>query len=112
MKKNRSIITIALVCILSCGAVIADDHEPVEKPEQTNKEQYISNDLTARVAQILSNYDSANLTAADAKAINNAFREAGVRRGPGQKAAIKAAGFDPRTISSLDPPPTRRAKDN
>ena len=59
----------------------------------------------ALVASILSEYDAENLTAEDAKAINNAFREAGIRRGPGQQEAIEAAGFDPGKISSLDPPP-------
>ncbi len=59
------------------------------------------------MAAILSNYDPANLTVADAKAINNAFREAGIRRGPGQKTAIESAGFDPQKISSLDPPPEK-----
>ncbi len=107
MKKNMIIITIeiALVCTLMCGAVIAEDYEIVERTEQS-----VSNDLTARVAQILSNYDSENLTAADAKSINAAFREAGIRRGPGQKEAIEASGFAPRAISSLDPPPERRAE--
>ncbi|MCP4116967.1 MAG: hypothetical protein GY737_16495 [Desulfobacteraceae bacterium] len=68
--------------------------------------QAISTDgLYEKVASILSNYDPSNLTAADARAINDAFREAGVRRGPAQQEAIKAAGFDPHQISSLDPPP-------
>ncbi len=105
MKKNMIIITIVLACILTCGTVSADAFEAKERTEQTKTEQSISSNLKSTVAKILSNYDSATLTAANAKAINNAFREAGVRRGPGQQEAIEAAGFDPRKISSLDPPP-------
>lgn len=62
-------------------------------------------DITAKVAAVLARYDPAKLTAADAKAINNAFRQAGVKRGRAQQEAIAAAGFDPHTISKLDPPP-------
>ncbi len=56
---------------------------------------------------ILAAYDSTTLTAADAKAINEAFRAAGLRQGPGLQAAIRAAGFSPERIGALDPPPNR-----
>ena len=58
-----------------------------------------------RVAAILSSYKAADLTAADARAINEAFRDAGLRRGVGLRDAIAAAGFDPERISALYPPP-------
>ena len=65
--------------------------------------------LTARqkaaVKNILAKYKESSLTATGARAINDAFRSAGLRRGPGLEQAIREAGFDPRKISALDPPP-------
>jgi phosphatidylethanolamine-binding protein (PEBP) family uncharacterized protein len=55
----------------------------------------------------LSKYQEASLTPADAKAINNAFREAGFRNGPALQQAIRDAGFTPEKIGALDPPPGR-----
>jgi len=105
-KQKKKIITISiLVGILIYGIVQAQ--EPVESPVKQNR-QYTSNSYTAQVAAILSKYNPSSLTAADAKAINDAFRSAGIRRGPEQKQAIEAAGFDPRKISSLDPPPEKK----
>jgi len=75
--------------------------EPAERIEvgATGQEQY------ARVAEILSRYDATSLNAQDAKEINRAFREAGIRRGKGQTEAVSAAGFSPETLRRLDPPP-------
>ncbi len=70
--------------------------------------QTLTDELKSKVADILSKYNPDSLTAADAKAINNAFREAGIRRGAAQQEAIKATGFDPRKISCLDPPPDQK----
>ncbi len=70
-------------------------------------QESLSVNMKSTVLSILSNYDAENLTEADAKAINNAFREAGIRQGAGQQEAIESAGFSPRKISSLDPPPSR-----
>jgi hypothetical protein len=61
----------------------------------------------AQVKSILSQYNAASLTAADAKAIFEAFRAAGLRGGPDLLEAIKAAGFDPEKIRALAPPPGR-----
>jgi len=76
--------------------------------QQEPQTQQLTPELLSKVAAILSPYSPSSLTAADAKAINNAFRKAGIRRGPGQPEAIKAAGFDPEKIRSLDPPPKRK----
>jgi hypothetical protein len=59
------------------------------------------------VKTILSKYAESALTAADARAINDAFRNGGLRAGPGLQQAITEAGFDPRKISALAPPPGR-----
>ncbi|MCP4022742.1 MAG: hypothetical protein GY729_12935 [Desulfobacteraceae bacterium] len=62
------------------------------------------------VASILSNYDSTSLTQEDAKAINDAFRDAGFKRGHALKNAIEAAGFDGDQIRELDPPPPEKVE--
>jgi len=66
--------------------------------------QTLSADQAARVQAILKAYKPASLVADDAKAIHRAFRDAGLRPGPGLRRAIEAAGFDPRRLHDLDPP--------
>lgn len=96
-----------VVCSLSSAGTSSQaraKNNPSEKAS-ADSSQTLTADMKAKVASILSRYNAASLNAADAKAINNAFRAAGIRRGPGQKEAIEAAGFDPKKISALDPPP-------
>ena len=93
------------------STVMAGDADRTPFPGVQTQEQSLSDEQKARVVSILSQYDSSSLTVEDAKAINNAFREAGIRKGPGQREAIEAAGFDARKISTLDPPPDRKRKD-
>jgi phosphatidylethanolamine-binding protein (PEBP) family uncharacterized protein/Spy/CpxP family protein refolding chaperone len=73
--------------------------------------QPLTAEQKAKVKVILSRYEADSLTAKDAKAINTAFREAGLRNGPGLQEAIKEADFVPERISELDPPPDRAATD-
>ncbi len=67
--------------------------------------QTLTADQAARVQAILKAYKPASLDADSAKAIHRAFRDAGIRPGPGLRSAIEAAGFDPRRLHDLDPPP-------
>jgi hypothetical protein len=69
--------------------------------------QPLTDDQKTQIQTILSNYDSSNLTADDAKAIFKQFREAGIRPGPGMKEAISAAGFDADKLRSLGMPEHR-----
>ena len=71
----------------------------------------LTREQRAKVKSILSRYDASALTAGDARAINEAFREAGLRNGPGLREAIREAGFVPERIGELDPPPDRPAGD-
>jgi hypothetical protein len=98
------------ISVMFWGTVLAGDNAPVPPRGNGNQEQQLSDEQKAKVVSILSRYDSSSLTAADAKAINNAFREAGIRQGPGQHEAIEAAGYNPEKISALDPPPNRKKK--
>ena len=59
----------------------------------------------AQVKTILSKYDPNKLKADQAKAIHEAFRQAGIHGGPAENEVVKAAGFDPEKLRDLDPPP-------
>ena len=71
--------------------------------------QPLTAEQKAQVKAILAKYKANSLTAADAKAINEAFRAGGLRNGPGLQDAIRDAGFTPARIGELDPPPGRAA---
>lgn len=59
------------------------------------------------VKAILSQYNASTLTANDARAIHEAFREAGLRGGSAIEAVIREAGFDADKLRELAPPPAR-----
>jgi hypothetical protein len=65
-------------------------------------------DQQAQVRAILSKYDPKTLTADQAKAIHEAFRQADLRAGPAMADTIRAAGFDPERLRELAPPPSSR----
>jgi Spy/CpxP family protein refolding chaperone len=108
MKTN---ILILLGCItglcLSTGAFAADDDNGGDRP-QAGDEQAVSAEKQAEMKKILSNYDPAALTAADAKAIHRALHAAGVHGGPAENELLKSSGFDPETLRKLDPPPDKK----
>jgi hypothetical protein len=121
MKRNLMTVLTCVCAVLSihlCSVSFAEDsgtsHPRTDKQNNSANEsgQVLTDELKAKVAAILSNYDVDTLTVADAKEINSAFREAGIRRGSAQQEAIKAAGFDPKKISCLDPPPDQKSKPN
>ena len=58
-----------------------------------------------QVKGILAKYDANTLTAAQAQAIHEAFRAAGLHGGTALNAAVKGAGFDPDRLRELAPPP-------
>lgn len=78
------------------------DQPPRE--ERLDASQSLTSEQKALVKSILSKYNASSLTAADARAINEAFRAAGIRNGPGLHQAIKEAGFVPEKIGALAPP--------
>lgn len=84
--------------------------DPVKISGGLMSEDQVSEDLNidGKVKTILSGYNKENLTSSDARAINEAFRKAGIRKGPGMRDAIRSAGFDPDTIRRLDPPPDEK----
>jgi hypothetical protein len=63
-------------------------------------ERTLTADQKTKVQDILSKYDSSNLTETDAKAMFKSFEEAGIK-GPGLRDAIQQAGFDADKVFSL-----------
>ncbi|MCE9615252.1 MAG: Spy/CpxP family protein refolding chaperone [Lentisphaerae bacterium] len=63
---------------------------------------------TTQVKAILSKYDPNALTADQAQAIHEAFRQVGLRAGPAMAETIRAAGFDLDKLRQLAPPPDRQ----
>jgi hypothetical protein len=86
------------------AAVIKDGRErPGDAASLTDAQK-------AAVKSILSKYRAATLTAADAKAIHNAFRDAGLKSGPGLNGAVTSAGFNSDRLRDLDPPPAMKGR--
>lgn len=107
MKLATFVLSIGLLAAAICA------QEPplrAEGPGGRDDSQPLTADQKAKVKDILSKYKADSLTATDAKAINEAFRAAGLRNGPGLQEAIKDAGFVPEKIGQLDPPPDRRGE--
>ncbi len=75
--------------------------------ERTRSEESLTDAQKAQVKTILAKYDAKSLTAEQAKAIHEAFRQAGLRGGPAMNDAIKAAGVDPDKLRDLAPPPAQ-----
>ena len=105
MNRMSTIKFVIFILMMTFGCVNqAQNVKPagqgnLEKPQPATAEQ------KAKIKAILSGYKPSALTAADAKAIHEKFREAGIHAGPETSDAIKAAGFDPEKLHSLAPPP-------
>lgn len=81
------------------------------KPADRPKEALTAAQL-AKIKSVLAPYKAASLTADDAKLIKRTLRDAGMRRSRALGDALLAAGFDPRRLDELDPPPARPPNDN
>lgn len=71
---------------------------------QPQKAEPLTDAQQAQVKAILAKYDANTLTADQAKAIHEAFRQAGLRGGPAINEAVKASGFNPDKLRDLAPP--------
>jgi hypothetical protein len=60
--------------------------------------QPLSQEQVKTVNDILAEYDPESVTRNDMQAINQAFRDADIRRGSGLREAITAAGFDAEAL--------------
>jgi len=122
MKTKYIISTLTLgtsICILTAqdGNPPRDDRRPPPREANPNEpgnargedrqrpEDALTNAQKEQVKTILTKYDARSLTADQAKAIHEAFRQAGLRGGPTLNDTVKAAGFDPDKLRDLAPPP-------
>jgi len=64
----------------------------------------LSESQRSSVQSTLSKYDAGNLSAEDARAINEAFKAEGIRPSRDLKETIKAAGFDAQALKSQGGP--------
>ncbi|MDV7338007.1 hypothetical protein RYZ26_00270 [Terasakiella sp. A23] len=65
---------------------------------QLYEPQRLTESQNALIQELLSEYDSENLTDADIQAINDTFREEGIVPSRDLRNAIEAAGFDAETL--------------
>jgi phosphatidylethanolamine-binding protein (PEBP) family uncharacterized protein len=99
-----------VMCLLAATAYAQDPAPRPPRPGDGAQDEAapLTTDQAAQVKAILSRYNSSTLTAESAHSVNEAFRAAGLRNGPGLQQAIRDAGFLPERIGELDPPPGRR----
>ena len=111
---NRLIMVAATVALATAAPARAgepreagadDRRPPPPREESSGRSETLTAEQAAQVKAILAKYDAATLTAETAKAIHEAFRQAGLRGGPAMNDTIKAAGFDPEKLRDLAPPP-------
>ncbi len=118
MKTTLTLLTMALgasACLLS-AQINSQDSDGQRSPPRAGgaaprTAEVLSDAQKQQVKAILSGYDPATLTADQAKAIHQAFRQAGLRGGPAMADTIKAAGFDPNKLRDLAPPPGRNREE-
>ena len=119
MKTRIVLVTLALgasTCLL--GAQEGNQTSPGQPPQP--REAGVGNLRSDRgpgglepltdvqkgqVKIILAKYDASTLSAEQARAIHEAFRQAGIRGGAALNDAVKAGGFDPDKLRDLAPPP-------
>ena len=103
IKKAQTIFfVLMLFFLLHEKSYCQSKQNPGQKPQE--KSHTLTPGQTATIKTILSKYKATALTATDAKAIHEKFREAGLHDGPETRDAIIAAGFDPEKLRTLDPP--------
>ncbi len=111
MKTKATILALALSA--SNGLLMAQDanapaeerRPPPRDGSRPGENEILTEAQKQQVIIILSRYNATTLNADQAKAIHEAFRQAGLRAGPAIAATIKAAGFDPDKLRDLAPPP-------
>jgi hypothetical protein len=102
-KKVSSIILVIMLTVLTQVMSFCQNRQNPGQTSQGNTQTLTPAQVSA-IKTILSKYNASKLTAADARAIHEKFREAGLHAGPETRDAIVAAGFDPEKLRTLDPP--------
>jgi Raf kinase inhibitor-like YbhB/YbcL family protein len=120
MKTKVIILTLALgatTCLLTAqdGSPLHDGERPPARESSPGdgggdgrrQIETLTDAQKEQLKVILSKFDPKALTADMAKAIHEAFRQAGLRGGPAMADTLKATGFDPDKLRDLAPPPGR-----
>jgi len=113
MRTKVIILTLALgasSCLLTAqeGNPPSEERRPPPRDGgRPGETEPLTDAQKQQVKSIVSKYDAHTLTADQAKAIHEAFRQAGLRGGPAMADTINAAGFDPDKLRDLAPPPGR-----
>ena len=113
MKRTALVIMLGIATLhLNARAQNANDPPQAgDRPSRQGEPQFLTAEQKAQVKSILSKYNESSLTADDARTINEAFRNAGLRNGPALQQAIRDAGFVPERIGALAPPPGRAGQE-
>lgn len=93
--KQLSITWLLFVLGYFCVALAQQDNGRRDEPLTPEQE--------AIVQEILSQYNPSALTAEDAQAIHEAFRQAGLRGGPAMRKIVEQSGFDFDQLRELAP---------
>jgi len=114
---QHEMIAVLLLGVASQGLFAQEQREPPhDRPLLNegvrNETETLTTAQIAQVKKILSAYDANTLTAAQAKAIHESFRQAGMAGGPAMNSAVKAAGFNPDKLRDLAPPPSANQAGN
>ena len=109
-RFTSMVVGLGMAVAMQAAAQQADDAQtgdrrPPRGESRQGKTETLTTAQKAQVKRILAKYDASTLTAAQAKAIHEAFRQAGLRGGPAMNDTVKAAGFDSDKLRDLDPPP-------
>ncbi len=111
MRRAMMMLVIGLWAAVAAAQDARGPGGPPRDGDGGRAPQSLTVQQKAQVKAILSSYRVDSLTAAEAKAINEAFRDAGLRNGAGLQEAMREAGFEPRKIGELDPPPDRLGRE-
>jgi phosphatidylethanolamine-binding protein (PEBP) family uncharacterized protein/Spy/CpxP family protein refolding chaperone len=110
--KNTGIVITLMIAVLPLSAQARNAGNPPRQAGWQDEPQSLTAEQKSQVKSILSKYNESSLTADDARAINDAFRNAGLRNGPALLQAIRDAGFVPERIGALAPPPGRASQES
>ena len=103
-KKVQNVLIVLILLVLTQGMIFCQNNKKPSQQQEKGKSTTLTPDQSATIKTILSKYNPKTLTAADAKAIHEKFREAEIHAGPETRESIIAAGFDPEKLRTLDPP--------
>jgi len=107
ISHRFKILTAALFAtfiLVGFTLVFCQENQNLNKNTQ-GKAQTLTAEQTVQIKKIIAGYHASELTAADARAIQEQFRRGGIHSGPEINSAIQSAGFDPEKLRQLAPPP-------